>query len=477
MGNNSSHFQQRKDNKKQTAKTTSQKKACYYQLLGVTQTASPEEIKKAFRQRALQLHPDKNQHRIAEATDEFAAVQHAYQTLLDPHERVWYDRHRESILGGGGEADEGDAPGVDELMHFFQPGVYKGFEDDSNGFFSVYRELFEYLEEFEVEDGELGRGVAYTSFGSKKTPYQPSIVAFYDKWLSFQSTRKFQFVEKYQEEYADNRRIRRSMAKENQKLREQQRKQYSETVRELAGFIQKRDPRFKAYQEAKKKERDEAEKLRKKEQKQQRAQAMQDFVQPEWSQDVDDEKLAHLLDQMETNFDSEIEDEEEEEVIYECIVCKKFFKNQQQWLNHCQSKKHRLAVSKLGYDPYAFDFEEEEPEISDVENEDLINEDIEEIKESVTDDNFNHSKEDKVVESVTSESDQEEKPKSKTCEKKKTTAKKKPRRKPKEEREAKIDLKCNVCGSEFDSRNQLFIHIKEEGHALYSEKKKSCKKK
>lgn len=477
MGNSASHFERKKPSEKK--QPTSSGKVCYYELLGVSEHATAEDLKKAYRQKALQLHPDKNQHRIAEATEEFTAVQHAYQTLSDPHERAWYDRNKERIIGDA--ADEEDAPGVEELMHFFQPGVYKGFEDTPNGFFSVYRELFEYLEEYEVEDGELGRGVAYTSFGSKNTPYHPSLAAFYDKWLSFQSTRKFLFVEKYSEEYADNRRVRRAMAKENQKLRDQQRKQYSETVRELASFIQKRDPRFKKYQEERKKEREESEKQRKKEQKQKRAQALQDFVQPEWSQDVDDEKLADLLDHMETNCSDGTEgSSEDEEIIFECIVCKKYFKNQQQWLNHCQSNKHKSNVSKLGYDPYAFDFENEEDQSDKEEIEsDKEAEALDEPESQLVDNNeINEISEGSIIDDIMNQNAHEtEKIKEEPISSKILKQPKKPRRRPKEERTSTNELKCNVCGGIFESRNQLFKHIEDEGHAETKSGKKSSSKK
>lgn len=71
---------------------------CHYRVLEVEQEASADELKRAYRQKALLLHPDKNPHRVAEATAEFAEVQRAYEVLSDPQERAWYDRHRESIL-------------------------------------------------------------------------------------------------------------------------------------------------------------------------------------------------------------------------------------------------------------------------------------------------------------------------------------------------------------------------------------------
>jgi len=72
----------------------------YYRILGVGREASPEEIKKAFRQLALQCHPDRNpgdQH----AEERFKEVSEAYGVLIDPEKRQSYDFVRE---GGPGRS-------------------------------------------------------------------------------------------------------------------------------------------------------------------------------------------------------------------------------------------------------------------------------------------------------------------------------------------------------------------------------------
>ncbi|PKY37829.1 heat shock protein DnaJ, partial [Rhizophagus irregularis] len=61
----------------------------YYELLEVDRIASGEEIKKAYRKKALEWHPDKNYYRVDEATKKFALIQEAYDVLSDPHEREW----------------------------------------------------------------------------------------------------------------------------------------------------------------------------------------------------------------------------------------------------------------------------------------------------------------------------------------------------------------------------------------------------
>lgn len=211
-------------------------KTCYYELLGIGRTADEVEIKKAYRKAALQHHPDKNPDRIEEATAYFALLQEAYEVLSDSNERAWYDAHRESILrdddfntGSGGGAAVG--MDVEGLMKYFSRSVYNGLNDDTKGFFTVYRNLFKTLEEEEEEavlhdpealvDEGGDMDFAKTSFGTSKVNYediiscqtglpitggtgkkgrgnaeQTSLKDFYNKWLNFSTRKSFRWCDK-----------------------------------------------------------------------------------------------------------------------------------------------------------------------------------------------------------------------------------------------------------------------------------------
>ncbi len=90
----------------------------YYKVLGVSSDARPEEIKKAFRKLARELHPDANQHN-PEAERRFKEVTEANDVLSDPAKRKEYDDAR-SLFGGGfrfprpGQGTAG--PSMDDLF-------------------------------------------------------------------------------------------------------------------------------------------------------------------------------------------------------------------------------------------------------------------------------------------------------------------------------------------------------------------------
>jgi molecular chaperone DnaJ len=83
----------------------------YYQTLGVPETATTDEIKKAFRRLAKQYHPDRNPNK-PEAAERFKEINEAHDVLSDPEKRKKYDQlRRYGAFAGAGRGFRGDAAG------------------------------------------------------------------------------------------------------------------------------------------------------------------------------------------------------------------------------------------------------------------------------------------------------------------------------------------------------------------------------
>lgn len=89
----------------------------YYEILGISKTATPEEIKKAYRKVAIQFHPDKNPDN-KEAEEKFKEAAEAYEILSNPDKRAQYDRFGHSRPGGGGFSGSGNM-NMDDIFSQF----------------------------------------------------------------------------------------------------------------------------------------------------------------------------------------------------------------------------------------------------------------------------------------------------------------------------------------------------------------------
>lgn len=72
----------------------------YYDILGVSKTATPDEMKRAYRKLALEWHPDRN--KDPQASDRFKEITKAYEVLNDPKKRQIYDQYGDAAFAPGG---------------------------------------------------------------------------------------------------------------------------------------------------------------------------------------------------------------------------------------------------------------------------------------------------------------------------------------------------------------------------------------
>src|SRR5256885_5344128 len=111
----------------------------YYQVLGVPETATVDEIKRAFRRLAKQHHPDRNPGK-PQAAERFKEINEAHDVLSDPPKRKQYDQLRKygAFAGAGryggagpgaGRGGGGRPPGPGHRLRPAGPGAFRGLRD------------------------------------------------------------------------------------------------------------------------------------------------------------------------------------------------------------------------------------------------------------------------------------------------------------------------------------------------------------
>ncbi|KAF8339696.1 DnaJ domain-containing protein [Cantharellus anzutake] len=504
----------------------------YYALLGLSEDCTQDEIKKAFRKLALKHHPDKNADDIEGATRRFAQIQQAYEVLSDEQERAWYDTHRgnlvpepdaatvyEDIRRGFDPSSQARRKHADpgltagHILHFFNANTWSTMDEGSQGFFTIYGNLFRrvaFEESQHSSDGE------YPEFGKPAWTWASATEGmaardFYNAWSSFSTAKDFSWKDKWNLADAPDRRTRRLMEQENKKARDDTRREYNDAVRSLVHFIRKRDPRYKAHmakqaQGSKSPQYSESVSAAQK----RRNQAASAYVKQEWQKVNSNPQIHSALD--EYGGEGEFEGGSEEES-WECIACRKTFRSEKAWENHERSNKHLKEVQKLRrkMERENADFKlDENDAVNDTVSQNEANGDASAVsdKDVPSEDSADEDLLQATVQIslqpttneatalspapdpiLTAQSDEDpllsapahEQP-SRARNTPETTAqapkeelskrdKRRAREAAKKLREAedakKPDIEhCNVCGEDFPSRTKLFSHINQTGHAL-----------
>lgn len=119
-------------------------------MLGLVPDSSPEEIRAAYRKRALQLHPDRNRGKEEESKERFQHLQKVYEVLIDPKKREVYDR-----TGSLEDAEDLVGESFDRLYEYYRTQYREVTEEDVRRFECKYRgseeersDLYEYYVKF-----------------------------------------------------------------------------------------------------------------------------------------------------------------------------------------------------------------------------------------------------------------------------------------------------------------------------------------
>ncbi|KAI4142176.1 MAG: hypothetical protein L6R39_005054, partial [Caloplaca ligustica] len=216
------------------------------------------------------------------------------------------------------------------------------FSNAPSGFYKTVGAIFDTLareEELACEWEDLAP-ITYPSFGDANDRYDPMVRRFYTAWVNFATKKTFSWVDIYRLSDAPDRRVRRLMERDNRRLREDAIREFNDAVRSLVAFVKKRDPRFKptvqTEAERQKALRDAAAAQAARSRAANRAKAEASKIVPQWNQP--DEPAS-------SGGSSPLEGPPQ--VTFECVVCKKSFKSEQQFEAHEKSRKHVKATQRI----------------------------------------------------------------------------------------------------------------------------------
>lgn len=111
-----------------------------YNVLGISKSATGDEIKKAYRKLAVQFHPDKNKSK--EAEEKFKEINQAYEVLSNPAKRQQYDQFGASSFENGGRGTGSPFGGQQGPFTYSYSTNGQGFDFGGNDPFDIFEQFF-----------------------------------------------------------------------------------------------------------------------------------------------------------------------------------------------------------------------------------------------------------------------------------------------------------------------------------------------
>jgi len=446
------------------------KKKTPYEVLNVPESATEEEIKKAYRMLAMRYHPDTLQGRSSEAEPGmFVEINNAYEALIKKRRDPAQNREQKKAAPSKKKEPEIDIGACIEKA--------KRIEKIGEGDFAAINNLFDKIAEVE----KITRGQTYRapSFGYAKGAPK----TFYEFYSTFTTLRHFNITPyDIAREYDSlDRQDKREVDRRTREEIEKHRGEYASKVRELVRTVQKKDPRAAPPQKRGIDNSVQKIKVKSNGQEIKDTHSLTREEREALEKAYSEEKSAEPREKAKRT-------EKEDKDTFVCELCQKVFKSINQLGNHVQSKKHKEKLDSMGKEEIeklirAMESQKIEgavvQEQQKSENTGEKSEDKRKPKEATPEpveipeearDAVPTEKSDKVEASEQHEKDTRNRTK-KSAQKKPPTKQKKPLRKqntavePDIRSGAAFSLACARCKAVFLTRNQLFEHLKESGHS------------
>lgn len=257
-----------------------------------------------------------------------------------------------------------------DIFPYFTTSCYKGFSDDDEGFYAVYRKVFEKLSAEDIEYMDNPEDYEnIPKFGNSSTVFE-DVINFYGHWESYSTRKSYAWLFTHNISELRDRRLLKLVDKEHKKIQQKARKERNEEIRSLVLFVKKRDKRMAEYRKVLE-EKAQQNRLKSQQNRLDQIKRRSEQLKSEQSSSTVSKEHEDQLRELEKSYlnqysDSDLEDDDSDEVkemeeglescdieesslsdeLY-CVACNKFFNSDSAKVNHEGSKKHRQNVELL----------------------------------------------------------------------------------------------------------------------------------